>query len=143
MWGFAGSSFDCFVGLPYRDKGRGEQVDCWGLVVRVFSELRGIALPSYTDSYITADDRVALAALIGGELDPWDEIAPGDEQTFDCVLMKEAGYPRHIGVVTQPGMLLHVQRGETSCIERYRHGALRHRVVGFYRYREMRDGGRA
>jgi len=130
-----GSLFDSFVGLPYRDRGRGDGVDCWGLVVRVFSELRGIALPSYADHYATADDRVALASLIKGELDPWDEIAAGDEQAFDGVLMKEAGFPRHIGIVTQPGMLLHVQRGETSRIERYRFGPLKYRVVGFYRYR--------
>ena len=128
--------FDRFVGIPYLDKGRTiDGVDCWGLVSRVFAEIRGIDLPSYADSYATADDRAALAVLIRGELDPWDEIATGDEQTFDCVLMKEAGYPRHIGVVVQPGQLLHVQRGETSRIERYRHGPLKHRIVGFYRYR--------
>jgi cell wall-associated NlpC family hydrolase len=127
--------FDRFVGLPYRDKGRGDEVDCWGLVVRVFAELRGITLPSYADSYESADDRAGLARLIGGELDPWDRIVAGEEQTFDCVLMQEAGFPRHIGVVVTPGLLLHVQRGETSCIERYRHGPLKHRVVGFYRYR--------
>ncbi len=126
--------FDRFVGLPYADKGRGDAVDCWGLVCRVFLELRGIALPSYSESYVTAEDRAAVAALICGELDPWLPIAPGEEQPFDCVLMREMGFPRHVGVVTQPGMLLHVQRGETSLIERYRAGPLKFRVVGFYRF---------
>jgi len=131
----AGSPFDSFVGLAYADKGRGPAYDCWGLLWLVMRELRGVDLPSYSDQYVTADDRAALAVLIKGELDPWGEIAAGEEQPFDGVLMKEAGFPRHIGIVTQPGMVLHVQRGETSRIERYRHGPLRHRIVGFYRYR--------
>lgn len=128
--------FDRFVGIPYADKGRGDAVDCWGLVCKVFAEMRGVALPSYSEAYVTADDRRALAALIAGELDPWDSVAAGNEQEFDCVLMKERGFPRHIGIVTQPGLLLHVQSGETSQIERYRSGPLKSRVVGFFRYRD-------
>lgn len=126
-------NFDAFVGIPYADKGRGEALDCWGLVAKVFRELRGIELPSYADDYVTAEDRRAIASLIAGELDAWLPIAAGEEQPFDCVLMKECGFPRHIGLVTRPGLLLHVQRGETSMIERYRSGPLRFRVVGFYR----------
>lgn len=128
-------NFDRFVGIPYADKGRGDAVDCWGLICRVFAEARGIALPSYSENYVTADDLQSIAVLIAGELDPWQPVVAGEEMPFDCVLMKECGLPRHIGVVTQPGLLLHVQRGETSLIERYRSGPLRFRVMGFYRYR--------
>jgi cell wall-associated NlpC family hydrolase len=128
-------TFDRFVGLAYADKGRGPAYDCWGLLWAVMRDLRGVRLPSYSDQYVTADDRVALARLIANELDPWDEIAAGAEQAFDAVLMREGKFPRHIGVVTEPGRLLHVSSGETSMIERYREGPLKHRVVGFYRYR--------
>lgn len=126
--------FDRFVGIPYADKGRGEAVDCWGLVCRVFRELRGVELPSYAEAYVTAEDARAIADLVAGELAPWQTVAPGAERAFDCVLMRERGFPRHIGVVTQPGMVLHVQRGSTSLIERYRSGPLRFRLVGFYRF---------
>ena len=98
-------------------------------------ELRGMELPS-SDQYVTAYDRKALAALIADELDPWTEIAAGHEQAFDAVLMREGRFPRHIGIVTEPGRLLHVSAGETSMIERYREGPLKHRVVGSYRYRD-------
>jgi cell wall-associated NlpC family hydrolase len=128
--------FDRFVGLSYADKGRGPAYDCWGLLCLVMRELCGVELPSYSDQYVTAADRKALAALIADELNPWTEIATGEERVFDAVLMREGRFPRHVGVVTEPGRLLHVSAGETSMIERYREGPLKHRVVGFYRYRD-------
>lgn len=131
------STFDRFVGIPYLDKGRSiVGVDCWGLLRMVFRELRGIELPSYSERYVTGADRRAMARLIAGELDDWHEVPAGQEQSFDGVLMREGKYPRHIGVVTQPGMLLHVEQGETSRIERYRSGILAGRIVGFFRYRD-------
>jgi cell wall-associated NlpC family hydrolase len=127
--------FDRFVGIPYLDKGRGiAGCDCWGLVCMAFRELRGIELPSYAERYVTASDRLAMARLIAGELDNWQEV--GDEQTFDAVLIREGNFPRHIGLVTSPGMVLHVEPGETSRIERCRSGILKNRIVGFYRYRD-------
>lgn len=127
-------TFDRFVGLSYADKGRGPAFDCWGLVHRVYRDLRGIDLPSYSEAYVTAADRKAIADLIAGELDPWIEIAAGAEQPFDCVLMREGRLIRHVGLVTSPGRLLHVSEGITSRIEPYYTGPIRHRVVGFYRY---------
>ncbi len=130
------SDWDRFVGIPYADKGRDlSGCDCWGLVFLVYRS-RGIALPSFHDRYTLPADRKALAALIAGELEPWDEIPRGCERTLDALLMREAGHVRHIGVVTEPGMVLHVERGGTSAIERYRAGNLRHRVAGIYRYRD-------
>lgn len=129
--------FDRFVGIPYLDKGRSVVgLDCWGLLWMVYRELRGIELPSYAESYVTGADRQAMARLIAGEMDDWQEIPAGQEKPFDGVLMREGKFPRHIGIVTQPGMLLHVEQGETSRIERYRSGILANRIVGFFRFRD-------
>jgi cell wall-associated NlpC family hydrolase len=129
--------FDAFVGLPWLDKGRdGAGVDCWGLLCLVFAELRGIELPSYAEAYVTSADRRALAALIAGNLDAWEEVPATTEQPFDGVLMREGRFVQHIGVVVKPGLMLHVERGSTSAIERYRSGMFAHRVVGFYRFKQ-------
>lgn len=128
------SEFDPFVGIPWIDRGRSIiGCDCWGLVWIVYRELLRIELPSYHDRYVTSADRAATAALVAGELDPWEEIAAGQEMTFDVALMQ--GTPLHIGIVTAPGMMLHVESGETSRIERYRSGLLQNRL-SFYRYRD-------
>lgn len=132
-----GSAFDRFVGIPYLDKGRSfVGLDCWGLLHLVFRELHGIELPSYAERYVTGADREAMARLIANEMEDWQEVTPGREKTFDGVLMREGKFPRHIGIVTQPGMLLHVEQGETSRIERYRSGIIANRIVGFFRYRD-------
>lgn len=128
--------FDRFIGISYADKGRDpvSGVDCWGLVALVMRELRGVELPSYAEQYVTAADRAAMARLIAGRLDAWSMIVAGQEQPFDGVLMREGRFVRHIGIVTSPGRLLHVSKGMTSRIERYRATPLANRVVGFYRY---------
>jgi cell wall-associated NlpC family hydrolase len=129
--------FDRFVGVPWVDKGRDVTgADCWGLLRLVIRELRGVELPSYSDRYVTAVDRRALDALIGGEMTPWQEIPAGDERALDAVLMREGRFLRHVGLVVEPGRLLHVSQGSTSVIERYRGGLLKMRVVGFFRYRD-------
>lgn len=131
------TDFSAFVGIPYIDKGRDYTgADCWGLKRLVYRDMLGIELPAYSDRYATAADRAAIARFIAGELDEWVEISPGQERTFDGVLLREGQFPRHVGLVTAPGQLLHVQPGMTSCIERYRSGLLANRVVGFYRYRD-------
>jgi cell wall-associated NlpC family hydrolase len=135
------SIFDRYVGIPYSDKGRDGALDCWGLLVKVYREQLGIELPSYSDRYVTTADRDALDRLIRGELEePWRAVAPGDEMGFDAVLMREGRFVRHVGLVTEPGRLLHISPdGICSAIERYRDGLLKNRIAGFYRHSQFRS----
>jgi hypothetical protein len=94
----------------------------------------GLELPAFGDAYVTAADRRAIAELVADNLSAWREIPAGEEQPFDGVLMRELQFARHVGVLVQPGQLLHVEPNETSRIERYQSGRLFHRVIGFYRY---------
>lgn len=126
--------FDRFVGLPYRDYGRAmDGVDCYGLVFLVHRAC-GNDLPVYHGRYALGADRRELAQLIAGELGSWRGIAAGSEAPLDLVIMREGALETHVGVVTRPGRLLHIERGVTSRIEPYRTGVLRHRVTGFFRF---------
>lgn len=130
--------FDGYVGLPWCDKGRDiAGVDCYGLLRLVYRELRGIELASYVEDYPSAADRAATAALISGELDGgvWHQINDGTETIYDAVLITEARLPRHIGLVTEPGRMLHIDRGSSSVIERYRTGIYAHRIAGLFRFK--------
>ena len=130
--------FNRWVGFPYRDLGRGPDVyDCWGLVVAVY-ETVGIRLPSYSDEYVTAEDRDAIAALISGKLSPWREIEERDVRPLDGVLVNMAGYERHIGIVVKRGYMLHTGFGIVeSRIERYDALHLKKRVSRFMRHEAL------
>lgn len=132
---FSGNAFDRFVGIPYRDRGRGfDGCDCYGLLRLVLGELAGITLASFSDLYVSAADHHAIACLVEG-LEQWDRVPEGRERRFDGVLMRTGREIRHVGVVVDPGLVLHVDRGLTSRIERYSAPPLKHRLAGFYRYR--------
>lgn len=130
------SEFDQFVGLPYIDRGRDILgCDCWGLARLVTEKLRGITLPSFSEEYETSEDLEAVDELIRGKMQPWDIVPKGHEQKFDFALIREGRLPSHIGVVTAPDRVLHIEKGSTSRIERYKSGPLKFRLVGFYRFR--------
>lgn len=132
------SLFDRYIGIPYLDRGRTiAGCDCYGLLRLVLLELRGRELPSFVEAYATAADRAALARLITAEMAPWQQIAFGQERPFDGVLMRAGRLLSHVGIVVEPGRLLHVSEGEDSRIERYRAPPLSHRVVSFYRLRDI------
>lgn len=124
-----------FVGLPWADKGRGPQgYDCWGLLQLVYRRRLAIELPDFSEFYVTATDRNAVAAVIAGHRSPWREIAPDAVCPLDGVIMLEGGAACHVGIVASPGFVLHMVPEGDSVIEPYTTGKLRRRIDGFFRH---------
>lgn len=124
------------IGIPWADKGRTRAgVDCWGLVVAAFAT-RSVTLPGYEEHYTDAKERDECAALLRRANEwPWRQVEI--EWPWDIVIFRRAGMESHIGVVVEPGQMLHISEGGTSCIESYRTGRWKPRIVGFYRHVEM------
>jgi cell wall-associated NlpC family hydrolase len=123
-----------YVGLPFAPRGRTrEGVDCWGLVCLVYAELLGRALPSYDDRYTSLDaaERAHRDALIGEGRALFSEVPV--EQPFDLALFATGDLMAHIGVVVEPGRMLHILRDRQSVIEDYRRPAWARRGLGFWR----------
>jgi lipoprotein Spr len=111
-------SLDRFVGLPFLDRGRdGNGCDCWGLVRLIYRDLLSIELPSGLESYAGAGDRAAIAQAINAGLGDWRPVPPGEEAALDVALLSRAGARCHVGVVTQPGWVLHTRQGGESVQE--------------------------
>lgn len=128
-------ALESYIGIPFVEKGRSrEGCDCYGLICLVYSELLGVILPSFVNGYVSTQDSEELARLIRGHIAPWRGIEAGHERPFDGVLLTEGGVPRHMGIVTRPGWLLHVENGGTAMLERYTDARLKRRVAGFYRH---------
>jgi len=130
-----------YIGTPYLAFGRTlDGCDCWGLLRIVYGDVFGIAVPSYIGEYPAPDARRDLAELIGQEVEssPWSEVPDGTERSGDAVLLALQGYPCHVGVVTEPGRMLHILKGPGAVIESYRGVAWSKRFRGIYRYAEPR-----
>jgi cell wall-associated NlpC family hydrolase len=127
-----------YVGLPYSVGGRSrEGVDCWGLYELIFNEQSGRTIPSYDGPVWGGEGatsrEIALAcAAFASRFSP---VQPGEEQVFDGIIMRLAGHPLHVGMVIEPGWMIHSIRGADSCIERYRPSMVwENRIAGFHRH---------
>jgi cell wall-associated NlpC family hydrolase len=109
--------FSAFVGLPWKDRGRGpDGYDCWGVFMAAFTAGTGILLPGHEDGYASSADKAETARLVAGDLGDWLELGRGEERGFDAALMKIAG-GFHIGLIVRRGLMLHMPRQKSSVIE--------------------------
>jgi len=123
-----------YVGLPF-GAGPGA-VTCWSLVVQVYADRLGIALPAYGD--ISAHDLARVARTMGREHlgDHWQAVA--DPRAFDVALMRSGrGGSRivHVGVMVDADRLLHVEEATASVVVPISNYTVRARIAGFRRYR--------
>ena len=127
--------------LPFADRGRGDTVDCWGLVQRVYRDEFGIELPGYDDSYLTTTDREEISAMIRQEQHHWAAVPLQAAHTGDVVLMRIEGRLTHVGIVLDAPHFLHALKGAGVVVESWESLIWRRRVVGAYRLKERAGAG--
>lgn len=121
-----------YVGAPFHERGRDpEGWDCWGLVHYVLREQFGIDVPSYADEYHAVAERTAIAAAIDKFGAGWTRVdAPA---AGDVALFRVLGLPLHVGLVVDPPLMLHCQKGVDTVLERYDTSIWSNRLLGIYR----------
>lgn len=140
-----------FVGTPWRAYGRDRAgVDCWGLIVLVYDEVFGIALPRYdgrswpcgreAKAEETAAARADIGTFMAEEAAAWQVVKPDSERAGDVLLLRLGGAPCHVGVVTEPGWMLHAQERMDAVIETYRSFVWERRIAGIYRHQGLANG---
>jgi cell wall-associated NlpC family hydrolase len=128
-----------YVGLPYAPGGRGpDEFDCWGVLMAVLQREAGLPVPSYEGITWRSDgnraERARCADVIERERLSWAPVLAGQEREFDCVILRVCGRPLHVGVVVNPGLMLHADEDADSALERYDGMHWRNRVEGFCRF---------
>lgn len=124
-----------YVGIPFRSHGRDRNgCDCWGLLRMVYSEQRGVALPSYVSEYDDANDRAQVGTALMTGLPSWKPVGMLHAVEGDAILFKLAEIPFHVGIVIGGGEMLHVIKGANACIENYLASRWVKRIEGIYRY---------
>jgi cell wall-associated NlpC family hydrolase len=124
-----------YVGLPWRDKGRGpDAFDCWGLAREVLTRHYGAPpLPDYGDAYRNANDLATVTqAIQRGLLQGWERCGAAAEGRLAIVQL--AGVPWHCGVMVGEDMMLHALERANVVVESIRTLTWARRIEGFYRY---------
>jgi len=109
------------IGIPFTEKGRTrEGCDCWGVVRLALECGFGITVPDYTEEYPTTTDREEIQALMQREaLGGWEALPVSEAAAGDVVLFRIQGQICHAGLVIDPPVFLHGQRGIGSALERW------------------------
>lgn len=127
-----------YVGLHYKPGGRDRRgVDCWGICALVWEEQFGAALPAYVGPIWNTgkSDIAGIGAAARQHAEAcFTPVEEGTEREGDGILIRMRGAPLHVGLVVAPGLMLHVEEGADTCIERYRSVMWKRRILGFYRY---------
>ena len=141
--------------VRFADGGRhGDLLDCYGLARRIYAELVGITLaewPLITSEVLTESNGSLLEARFQTGFKP---VQMGLEEVFDIAVIRRAlqvdGKARrgwwHVGVVTRPGHLIHVDYHQGVVEVAFRDTAaargsatMRERDVRLFRH-EMMEG---
>lgn len=127
---------DRYIGIPYADLGRSlHGCDCWGLACIVYRYELGIILPDYLGTYGSAEEHAEIDALIAGEeTSPlWRSVAR--PEPFDIAVFRRGRLATHVGIIVQPGLMLHMHDDDCAKLADYRGGAWGNRLKGIYRHR--------
>lgn len=118
-----------YVGMRFEKGGRGpESWDCYGLLREFYKVELGIELPlhcGYSD-VMTPDSAEAIQR---GLVD-WSPV--DTPEPWDAVLFNVDGVANHIGLVIQPGLMLHAAPGKDASIESYKRPYWSARIEGHY-----------
>lgn len=129
-----------YVGLFWQFAGRSRAgVDCWGLLWLVYRDVLGIEVASYAQETMDAPEREQIAALLNNDrqISPWCDVQPGGERPFDMAVFRRAGVDSHVGVVVEPGRMLHITNGMESRVERFDLGRWKPKLVAVHRHEHL------
>lgn len=134
-WTVLMHSFDPnkYIGIPYVAGGRSDEgADCWGLLCLIYKREFDIELPGYVDMSRDTHSDAELAEYMAAHRENWERVR--DPSAGDVVLLRIAGEPIHIGVVTAPGQFIHSRADNDVVVDKYNNTRWSHRIEGFYRY---------
>lgn len=122
-----------YIGIPFVDHGRSELgCDCYGLARLVYRLELGIMLPDY-QGYASAEEHAEVAALIAGAAAGTDWLPCRGDRPFDIAVFRRGRLSSHVGIVVEPGLMLHMVDEDAAKIERIA-GPWAARLMGFWRH---------
>ena len=122
------------IGTPFRHQGRiaGRALDCAGLAIHVAREIGAeyVDVPAYGRS----PSRGMLQAALDAQ--PCLCVVP-DRQPGDILLMRFAGEPQHLALITDTDTIVHAYANVGQVCEQRLAQVWAARIVRVYRFREV------
>lgn len=119
------SYFEQVKNAKYKKDGRTHQeVDCYGLCYLFNKEVLNKEIPIYA-SYQKDQDK-------------YFKIPIGKEISGDIISLNIKGYPIHVGVIIQKGIMLHIMENSKPVIETYLNQKWIKRVDSIWRYESIK-----
>lgn len=129
--------FGKYIGLPFVDGGRDfKGVDCWGLVRLVFKNELDVDIPSYGDISAVELSKVAREIAQESVREPWLPVI-GPIQVFDVAVMHKRRAPIHVGIMTGPNQLLHIEKSTSAVHVPIIHPTIKFRSAAMFRHRDL------
>lgn len=127
-----------YVGIPFRWDGYDRDgCMCWGLVHLVQREVFGRDLPRHDDFCQAVEGGEPAEFRIWQSSISHRRIGVDEAQAGDLLHMWSAHgaqkRPNHIGVLTDPDHVLHIEEGTAALVEDVRSRRVAWRVIGAYR----------
>lgn len=134
-------NFKKYIDLPYKNLGRDKDgLDCFGLVRKIFLDVRNITLPDYTELkydkewYNKEEDHI-----INNIDEHWFKVDP-PFKVFDCFIFLDVGcnskIANHIGMYIGDGKFIHILENSKSRVDRLE-GYFSRKLYEARRYKEM------
>ena len=114
-------SISQYIGKPYQHNGRGDSLDCLGLVISFLRD-HGIYLPEddgkpIPKNWFNEDPE----RLVRGLSQYGRKISPDELQPLDVVVFSFRGIPRHAGVMVDRSHFIHARQGKDVAVIRLKH----------------------
>lgn len=122
--------FNRYVGLPFKDGGRGfDGVDCYGLVCIFYANELGIELRSFAEAYESASQQETTARLVSSGLSSWTETAPTPGAVS---LIRRGRALSHVGIVAPNRRMLHIEKRDGLSVMAPITDSLSKRIEGYF-----------
>lgn len=130
-------NFDKYIDIPFVANGNDiNGCDCWRLICLVYREMLNIELPTFPEIKLdaTKESLLKITRAFKENKQKWNSVK--NPKPFDVVLIRTGNMLFHAGLVIGKGMMLHIDKGINSTIEKYTSNLWKKKIEGFYRYVE-------
>lgn len=122
-----------FLNIYYKKDGRSYTgADCYGLCYLFNRDILNKIIPDFLGENIYGDE--SISRVYEQKKSQFKKVATGKEVVGDIISLSLKGYPVHVGVIVQKGIMLHIMENKFASLESYINKKWDKRINSIWRY---------